>query len=107
MPRTRWCASCAPAAVGGRGAVRSARERLDRDAIEDASTSSSTVRISTTAPASLLVTSGSERRDRGASLWPVRSRSGIPRDVIDDALEDLPDDDAERALEFARSKASA
>ena len=30
---------------------------------------------------------------------------GIPRDVADAALEALPDDDAERALEYARSKA--
>ena len=33
------------------------------------------------------------------------SARGIPREVIDEALEELPDDDAERALEFARSKA--
>lgn len=30
---------------------------------------------------------------------------GIPRDVVDAALAELPDDDAERALEFARQKA--
>ncbi|GAA1957452.1 regulatory protein RecX [Microbacterium aquimaris] len=29
----------------------------------------------------------------------------IPRDVIDAALQELPDDDAERAMEFARTKA--
>lgn len=33
------------------------------------------------------------------------SQRGIPRDVIDEALDQLPDDEAERALEFARSKA--
>ncbi|WP_402845556.1 regulatory protein RecX [Microbacterium sp. GXS0129] len=33
------------------------------------------------------------------------SARGIPREVIDAALEELPDDDDERALEFARSKA--
>ncbi|WP_433674400.1 regulatory protein RecX [Microbacterium gorillae] len=33
------------------------------------------------------------------------SARGIPREVIDAALEEVPDDDDERALEFARSKA--
>jgi regulatory protein len=33
------------------------------------------------------------------------SQRGIPREVIDEALDQLPDDEAERALEFARSKA--
>ena len=33
------------------------------------------------------------------------AQRGIPRDVIDEALDQLPDDEAERALEFARSKA--
>jgi regulatory protein len=33
------------------------------------------------------------------------AKRGVPRDVADAALEALPDDDAERALEFARSKA--
>lgn len=33
------------------------------------------------------------------------SQRGIPREVIDEALDLLPDDEAERALEFARSKA--
>lgn len=33
------------------------------------------------------------------------STRGIPREIIDAALEEVPDDDDERALEFARSKA--
>lgn len=35
------------------------------------------------------------------------SLRGLPRDVIDIALAALPDDESERALEFARSKASS
>ncbi|WP_394279497.1 regulatory protein RecX [Microbacterium sp.] len=35
------------------------------------------------------------------------SQRGLPRDVIDIALAALPDDESERALEFARSKASS
>jgi regulatory protein len=34
------------------------------------------------------------------------SQRGIPRDVADAALASLPDDEEERALEFARSKAA-
>lgn len=56
--------------------------------------------------ASLLVTSGVERRGQGrVALSRALSQRGIPREVIDAALAELPDDDAERALEFARSKA--
>ncbi|MGW9626895.1 regulatory protein RecX [Microbacterium sp. NPDC055521] len=57
--------------------------------------------------ASLLVTSGSERKGQGRiALARSLGQRGIPRDIVDDALAELPDDDAERALEFARSKAS-
>lgn len=53
-----------------------------------------------------LVTSGVERKGQGrVALMRTLAQRGIPRDVIDDALSELPDDDAERALEFARSKA--
>lgn len=53
-----------------------------------------------------LVTSGVERKGQGrVALMRALAQRGIPRDVIDDALSELPDDDAERALEFARSKA--
>lgn len=53
-----------------------------------------------------LVTSGVERKGQGrVALMRALAQRGIPRDVIDDALRELPDDDAERALEFARSKA--
>lgn len=55
-----------------------------------------------------LVTSGIERKGQGrVALSRALSQRGIPRDVIDAALDDVPDDDAERALEYARSKARA
>lgn len=85
------------------------RERdLDRDAIEE--TIDEFVRrsyLDDRTLASLLVTSGSERKGQGRiALARSLAQRGIPRDIIDDALAELPDDDAERALEFARSKAS-
>lgn len=55
-----------------------------------------------------LVTSGVERKGQGrVALSRALAQRGIPRDVIDSALDELPDDDAERALEFARTKARA
>ncbi|RWR14201.1 RecX family transcriptional regulator [Microbacterium enclense] len=53
-----------------------------------------------------LAMSAVERRGQGrrAVVQTLRKR-GIPRDVADAAIAELPDDDAERALEFARSKA--
>lgn len=56
--------------------------------------------------ASLLVTAGVERKGQGrVALSRALSQRGIPRDIVDDALSELPDDDEERALEYARSKA--
>lgn len=53
-----------------------------------------------------LVISGIERKGQGrVALSRALAQRGIPRDAIDAALGDLPDDDAERALEFARTKA--
>lgn len=55
-----------------------------------------------------LVTAGVQRKGQGrVALARALAQRGIPRDVIDDALADLPDDDAERALEFARTKAAS
>jgi regulatory protein len=39
------------------------------------------------------------------AIAQVLSTRGIPRDVVDAALDELPDDETERALEFARQKA--
>ncbi|MFC7790269.1 regulatory protein RecX [Microbacterium sp. MAHUQ-60] len=56
--------------------------------------------------ASLLVTAGVERKGQGrVALSRSLAQRGIPRDVVDEALAELPDDDEERALEYARSKA--
>lgn len=53
-----------------------------------------------------LVTSGAERKGQGrVALSRSLAQRGIPRDVIAAALDELPDDDAERALDFARTKA--
>ncbi|MFB4348455.1 regulatory protein RecX [Microbacterium sp. CR_7] len=53
-----------------------------------------------------LVTGGVQRKGQGrVALTRALAQRGIPREVIDAALEELPDDDAERALEFARTKA--
>lgn len=53
-----------------------------------------------------LVISGIERKGQGrVALSRALGQRGISRDVIDMALGDLPDDDAERALAFARTKA--
>ena len=81
---------------------------LDRDAIEDVIDDfQRRSYLDDHTLASLLVTSGSERKGQGRiALARSLAQRGIPRDIIDAALEELPDDDAERALEFARSKAS-
>lgn len=53
-----------------------------------------------------LVLSGIERKGQGrVALSRSLSQRGISRDLIDAALEAVPDDDAERALEYARTKA--
>ncbi len=53
-----------------------------------------------------LIHAGSERRGQGRRvIAQTMAKRGIPRDVADAALAALPDDDEERALEFARSKA--
>lgn len=56
--------------------------------------------------AEMLVTSGAERRGQGrVVIGRTLAQRGIPRHIADEALGVLEDDDAERALEFARSKA--
>lgn len=58
--------------------------------------------------AGILVTSGVERKGQGrVALSRALSQRGIPRDVIDSALDELPDDDADRALDYARTKAQS
>lgn len=53
-----------------------------------------------------LVHSGVDRKGQGRQLIAqTLAKRGIPRDIADGVLADLPDDDLERALEFARGKA--
>ena len=53
-----------------------------------------------------LVYSGTQRKGQGRQVVSrTLSERGIPRDIVDEALAELPDDDAERALDFARTKA--
>ncbi|MEZ3159797.1 regulatory protein RecX [Microbacterium sp. BWT-B31] len=53
-----------------------------------------------------LVHTAVDRQNKGRqAIAQVLAKRGIPRDIADAALATLPDDDAERALEFARGKA--
>lgn len=53
-----------------------------------------------------LITSGVERKGQGRIvLARALAQHGVSREVIDAALGELPDDDAERALDFARTEA--
>lgn len=53
-----------------------------------------------------LVYAAVERKGQGrAAIAPLLTKRGIPREVADAALATLPDDEAERALDFARTKA--
>ncbi|WP_259460136.1 regulatory protein RecX [Microbacterium sp. AG1240] len=53
-----------------------------------------------------LVRAAVERKGQGRqAISPLLTRRGIPRDVVDTVLSEMPDDDLERALDFARTKA--
>ena len=53
-----------------------------------------------------LVYSATSRKGQGRrAISQTLSGRGIPREVVDAALDELPDDEAERALDFARQKA--
>lgn len=53
-----------------------------------------------------LVHNGVDRKGQGRQLIAqTLAKRGVPRDIADAALATLPDDDLERALEFARGKA--
>lgn len=55
-----------------------------------------------------LVHVGVDRKGQGRQLIAqTLAKRGVPRDVADSALQALPDDDLERALEYARGKARA
>lgn len=53
-----------------------------------------------------LVHSAVDRKGQGRrAIAQTLAKRGVDRDVADRAIAELPDDDAERALEFARTKA--
>jgi regulatory protein len=53
-----------------------------------------------------LVHAGVDRKGQGRQvIAQTLAKRGIPRDVADQALATMPDDDLERALEYARGKA--
>jgi regulatory protein len=55
-----------------------------------------------------LVYSGSVKKGQGRqAIARTLAQRGIPRDIVDAALSDAPDDDHERALDYARHKAGA
>ena len=87
-------------ALGGHGI---SREQIDDILAE-------TVRLGyldDRALAEQLVHAGQDRRGQGRqAIAQTLAKRGVPRDVADVALSELPDDDMERALEFARRKAA-
>ncbi|MCC2033849.1 regulatory protein RecX [Microbacterium allomyrinae] len=91
----------ARAVIGGRGldaeTIEDVLERfLDRGYLDDAALAEQLVHI------------GIDRKGQGRQvIAQALAKRGVPRDVADLALEALPDDDAERALDFARTKARA
>ncbi|WP_243227208.1 regulatory protein RecX [Microbacterium sp. CIAB417] len=80
---------------------------LSRDAVEEIV--ADFLRLSYLDDAALaeqLVHVGVSRKGEGrVAIAQAMARRGVPRDVADAALDALGDDDAERALEFARRKA--
>lgn len=69
---------------------------LDRGYLDDA------------ALAEQIVHAGVDRKGQGRRvIAQTLAKRGVPRDVAEAALAALPDDDADRALEYARSKAGA
>ena len=84
-----------------------AEHDLDDDAIETVLSSFERLGyLDDAALAEQLVHAGSGRKGQGRkAIAQTLAKRGIPRDIADAALASLPDDDAERALEFARSKA--
>jgi regulatory protein len=53
-----------------------------------------------------LIHIGVDRKGQGRQvIGQTLAKRGIPRDIADAALDALPDDEAERALEYARGKA--
>lgn len=84
-----------------------AKHSLDADQVEDVLAAFLDRKyLDDVALAGQLVHSSIERKGHGRqAIAQALARRGIPREVADEALAALPDDDADRALDFARSKA--
>ncbi|GAB3145704.1 hypothetical protein GCM10027058_02410 [Microbacterium neimengense] len=86
-----------------------AQRDLSRDAVEEIV--ADFLRLSYLDDAALaeqLVHVGVSRKGEGrVAIAQAMARRGVPRDVADAALDAVGDDDAERALEFARRKATS
>jgi len=100
-------------ALGSRGlSEREARDRLRRDGVASELAEDIIDRllrigaIDDDMLAEQLVYQATSRKNQGRkAVAQSLAKRGLSRDAIDRAIESLPDDDAERALEFARSKA--
>jgi len=100
-------------ALAARGlSEREARDRLRRDGVESNDVEEIIARLTAVGAlddgvlAEQIVYQSVTRKNQGRrAVAQSLSKRGIPRDEIDIALESLPDDDYERALEFAQGKA--
>ncbi|MDQ1129082.1 regulatory protein RecX [Microbacterium sp. SORGH_AS_0888] len=55
-----------------------------------------------------LVYAGVDRKRQGRqAIAQTLAKRGVPREIADEALDALPDDDDDRALDYARSKAAS
>ncbi|MGO1266837.1 MAG: regulatory protein RecX [Microbacterium gubbeenense] len=101
--------------IASRGlSEREARDRLRRDGVDPHDVDEITERLSAAGAldddvvAEQIVYQSVTRKNQGRrAVEQTLSTRGISREAIDRALESLPDDDYERALEFARGKASS
>ncbi|GGF35779.1 hypothetical protein GCM10010922_08660 [Microbacterium sorbitolivorans] len=99
-------------ALGSRGlSEREARDRLRRDGVESEIAEDIIDRLLRVGAidddilAEQLVYQATNRKGQGRkAVAQSLVKRGLSRDAIDRAIESLPDDDEERALEFARSK---
>lgn len=102
-------------ALGSRGlSEREARDRLRRDGVESELAEDIIDRLLRVGAidddmlAEQLVYQATTRKNQGRkAVAQTLAKRGLSRDAIDRAIETLPDDDAERALEFARTKAGS
>lgn len=101
--------------IASRGlSEREARDRLRRDGVDLHDADEITERLAAAGAldddvvAEQIVYQSVTRKNQGRrAVAQTLSKRGISREAIDRALESLPDDDYERALEFARGKATS